>query len=205
VSLKAVAAVALTGTKELKVGRFLYFAYGSNMLLERLAARCPSARRAGTAYASAVRLTFWKSSKDGSGKAMLTASDSSSIVYGALFELDEAELEELHRHEGAGAGYDYKKAYPVFRDGGEQTSAAVYNAAASHIDQALVPYDWYLALVIAGAKQSGLPSDYVENIRSTASRRDGEMRKTRRDAEDLLERLKLSKALLLKDLQVPTT
>lgn len=49
-----------------------YFAYGSNMLTERLRARCPSAHPIGTGIAMGFRLNFSKRGEDGSGKAMLT-------------------------------------------------------------------------------------------------------------------------------------
>jgi hypothetical protein len=39
---------------------FLCFAYGSNMLTRRLAARTPSAVAVGTAYVEGYRLTFDK-------------------------------------------------------------------------------------------------------------------------------------------------
>ena len=50
---------------------FLYFSYGSNMLTERLRARCPSANCIGIATATGYALEFSKSSVDGSGKATL--------------------------------------------------------------------------------------------------------------------------------------
>lgn len=45
-----------------------YFAYGSNMLTERLIARTPSARPVGTSLLPGHRLTFHKRGRDGSGK-----------------------------------------------------------------------------------------------------------------------------------------
>jgi hypothetical protein len=52
---------------------FLFFAYGSNMLTERLRERCPDARPLGTAIARGYLLSFSKRSKDGSAKATLVA------------------------------------------------------------------------------------------------------------------------------------
>lgn len=176
------------------MSKFIYFGYGSNLLLERLKARCPSATRIGLASVEGMELAFWKKSTDGSGKAMLAASeDKTRIVYGALFELEDSERAELHRHEGADHGYDYQAAYEVKKlDSGETITAAVYQASPSHIDKNLVPYDWYLALVVAGAKQSSMPTDYVNQIRATKFKSDtAATRNTRLVALDLLTRLKL--------------
>ena len=70
--------------------KFTYFAYGSNMLLERLRKRCKSARFLGVAVVHGYKLVFSKKSKkDGSGKATIakTANDDAA-VYGALFEIN---------------------------------------------------------------------------------------------------------------------
>ena len=52
---------------------FKYFAYGSNMLKERLCARdrCPSAMPVDVGSIRGYTLQFWKISKDGSGKATI--------------------------------------------------------------------------------------------------------------------------------------
>ena len=50
---------------------FLYFGYGSNMLTERLRARCPGAKCVSTAEVIDYALEFSKPSVDGSGKATL--------------------------------------------------------------------------------------------------------------------------------------
>ena len=52
-------------------GSFLFFAYGSNMLTDRLRERCPDARPLGAAIARGYVLSFSKRSRDGSSKATL--------------------------------------------------------------------------------------------------------------------------------------
>ena len=70
-------------------GSFLFFAYGSNMLTERLRERCPDARPLGAAIARGYVLSFSKRSKDGSSKAtLLTTTDGAKQdAYGVLFEI----------------------------------------------------------------------------------------------------------------------
>ena len=51
----------------------------------------------------------------------------------------------------------------------------------------LQPYDWYLALVLAGASQQGMPEAYIDRLRERPFRQDSEVkRKTRREALEAL-------------------
>jgi len=147
---------------------FTYFAYGSNMLLERLQAedRCPSARVIGSGIAYDYELCFAKRSKDGSGKATLIQRPSAS-VHGVLFAVDETERDQLKRTEGAGIHYHSIDDFPVF-DVQEETvrHAMSFFAASDYFEPNLQPFDWYHALVTAGAKQNALPDDHLQIIRN---------------------------------------
>lgn len=149
------------------MGTFLYFAYGSNMLTERLSAskRCPSAKPVGIAYAPGHTLTFTKKSLDLSGKATLTEAKDSR-QHGVLFEIDYSEVPDLDREEGCSSGYGRNDTFPVVRPDGEQIKAVTY--LASKPEPGLTPYDWYLALIVAGAKQHELPAAQIEALRSIA-------------------------------------
>src|SRR5271170_4454468 len=82
-------------------GKFIYFAYGSNMFTRRIAARVPSAIFSGTGYIRERRLTFNKVSIDGSGKCDIEGTaNPNDLVYGVLFEIDSNEKGELDRAEG---------------------------------------------------------------------------------------------------------
>ena len=51
------------------------------------------------------------------------------------------------------------------------------------MDAALKPYDWYHALVLAGAEEHGLPNDHIELLRTSEFLPDTDLsRKGRRDA-----------------------
>ena len=153
---------------------FHYFSYGSNMLAERLQARCPSARVLGPGKAMGYALGFSKLSKDGSGKAMPFAQeDGSHVLSGVLFEIDGKQLVDLDRAEAAGFGYDRCEDFAIsFGDGDEKLSVTTYLANPNYIDDALQPFDWYLALVIAGALQHKFPASYIDNLRAVSWCRD---------------------------------
>ncbi|MGB1547365.1 MAG: gamma-glutamylcyclotransferase family protein [Alphaproteobacteria bacterium] len=167
--------------------QFHYFAYGSNMLTARLRARCPSAAPIGRAEAAGFTLAFNKQSQDDSGKAMLRrAGGAEERGHGVLFEVDAAELASLDRIEGVGKGYEREDAFPVrLLDGGGIVRARTYRAILT--DEELKPYDWYLALVIAGAREHRLDEAHVAALRRTAFATDPQpARKARREALEAL-------------------
>ena len=157
-----------------------YFAYGSNMLTAWLQSRCKSARATGIASVSGFQLAFSKRSKDGSGKAMLVASDvPGTRVYGVLYEIDADEIEALDRSEGRGKGYERVEDFEVNADG-NPVRVMTYMADQSFIDAALTPYDWYLALAVNGAELHGLPGAYINALRATSSLSDAEPNRSTR-------------------------
>ena len=126
-----------------------YFAYGSNMLTDRLRERVPSATAIGIGRLGGHELRWDKrSGHDGSGKCDAEATGrQEDVVWGVVFELDPDEKSALDRAEGLGAGY-MDKTVQVSTDAGPVTAVMYY---AIDKDASLRPYHWYKALVIAGA------------------------------------------------------
>jgi len=148
---------------------FIYFAYGSNMLTERLKDRCPGSRLKGCAFADGWEIEFSKRSLDGSGKVTLTKK-ADRLTPGALFEIPVKELGDLNKAEGYSpndpeSGYKLCREFPVRRRDSHETITA-YTYLATRICSGLKPYDWYFALVIAGAHQHKLGEDHVASLRS---------------------------------------
>ncbi|WP_292364411.1 gamma-glutamylcyclotransferase family protein [Mesorhizobium sp.] len=131
---------------------FSYFGYGSNMLTARLQARCKSATPVCVAFAEGYRLSFSKPSFDGSGKGHLVRARKRIRQPGVLFEIDVKDRGELDDAEGIGKGYDRHDEFPVRRhDTKEIVNSTVYLATSP--DPTCIPYDWYLALIVAGARE----------------------------------------------------
>ena len=147
---------------------FLYFGYGSNMLTERLRARCPGAKCVGTAEVIDYALEFSKLSVDGSGKATLGHLEGrNQTSFGVVFEIPLAEREKLDKAEGVGnGGYERNDNFPVCLVDGDELTTSCY--LATETDHCLKPYDWYLALTIAGAEEHGLDAEYIIELRRTA-------------------------------------
>jgi len=149
----------------------VYFAYGSNMLRERLDARCPNVRLLGNAVLDGHRLTFDQFSHvDGSGKGGIVPAPGERVP-GVLWTLPPGDLPALDLAESAGRGYE-RAGVTVTRAGGGAVEAITYRPIDLRGD--LRPWDWYLALVVAGAEQQGLPGDYVGRLREVRAAVDPE-------------------------------
>lgn len=146
-------------------GRFNYFAYGSNMLTERLIQRCPSTKAVGKAFVDGYSLEFSKRSKDGSGKATIVKSPGQR-QYGVVFTIEDCELEALNKAEGRGKGYDLKCHFNVtLADTGLPIAAKTYIATYDPEHTQLKPFDWYLAFVVAGAIQHNFPEETLDGYK----------------------------------------
>lgn len=148
---------------------FLVFAYGSNMFTRRIHERCPSAIALGMAELRGHAIRWHKRSVDGSGKCDVEPSDDkASTVYGVLYKIPEQDKAALDRAEGLGKGYA-EKSVEVLCDGTPRI-AALYQATNS--DALFKPYSSYKALVVAGAKEHGLPAEYIRMLEATEATED---------------------------------
>lgn len=170
--------------------RFLYFAYGSNLLEERLAVRCPTARPLGLASVAGRRLAFQAKSFDGSGKATLIAGEETDVVHGRLYDIDLGDRAALDRAEGADQDppiYLRHDDFTVTRaDGTPLSGVSVYLARED--TASLPPWDWYRALIVAGGMQAGLPPGDVAALAVTPALPDVlPKRKSRLEALEVLQ------------------
>lgn len=140
----------------------IYFAYGSNMLRQRLSARVGQVEALGKARLSEHRLTFDKKGGDGSGKCTVAACGGERVVWGALFGLHPRQCPVLHEYEGP--GYEIQEI--VVAQGTRRIEAYTYVAVTEHVDPTGRPFCWYKSLVLAGALQARLPQGYLGEIRS---------------------------------------
>ena len=138
-----------------------YLAYGSNMLSARLRSRVPSAADPRVVALPGRAVLFHKRSwKDDSAKCdLVLALDPAAMAYGVVFDIDPTDRPALDAAEGCGRGYR-REAFEVVH-GGQALHPFAYVADAEAIESALLPYTWYRDQVVAGAKEHGLPADYV--------------------------------------------
>jgi gamma-glutamylcyclotransferase len=142
---------------------FKYFAYGSNMHVNRLRERIGEFRVHGTAVLPGFRLAWHKLGADGSGKCdIVHTAEPDHAVHGVVYEIHIDQKTALDRFEGLGRGYD-ERGLVLHREG-KRLQAYAYVAHAAHIDPEVLPYGWYKAFVVAGARHHGLPAHYIESI-----------------------------------------
>lgn len=154
-----------------RVGTFLYFAYGSNMLTRRLMRRAPSALAVGIGFVEGHKISFDKVSVDGSGKCDIRPTGNpADRVYGVLFSIDVRERNGLDQAEGLGDGYCDSE-MPVKTEAGSSV-AVTYLAKSTNAE--MRPYDWYKEIVVAGAVEHRLPIDYVQSLRNVDSQPDAD-------------------------------
>lgn len=142
------------------------FTYGSNISHRRLRARVPSARFVAVTELPAHRLRFHKSAGDGSAKC--NAEDtghSGDRVMGVVYEIADAEKSDLDRHEALGFGYDEKQVELKT----EQGTLHAWMYYATRINNSLKPFHWYKDHVLIGARENGLPADYIAQIEAVES------------------------------------
>ncbi len=148
----------------------LYFAYGSNMSVRRMQRRVPSACALHTAALLGYRLAFHKVGRDGSAKCDVVPSPrADERVHGVLYRMAPQHKRDLDEHEGLGRGYAEKRVVVMAADG-MLHEAFLY--CATHIDRTLRPFDWYREHVLRGAREHGLPSDYIADIQAVETSQD---------------------------------
>lgn len=157
----------------------LYFAYGSNMSLPRFQQRLPNACLHGVGSLREFQLRFHKAGRDGSAKAdLLYTGHYHDRVFGVLYQLTEDEKRLLDRIEDCGVGYEIKPV-EVTMPCGNQFSAFTYIAL--HIDRSRKPFHWYHHHVLHGAREAGLPTDYIQHIREHCVEIDNDINRVNRE------------------------
>ncbi|WP_078769190.1 TrlF family AAA-like ATPase [Elizabethkingia meningoseptica] len=137
------------------------FAYGSNMNLNRLKERVPSANKLFNVFIKGYTIKCNKVSTDGSSKANIIKTDNDDdIVWGIIFEIDDSEKDKLDNAEQG-----YNDSILSFLDSENNPhEAQVYIADESAINEDLLPYDWYKEYIVSGAKENNLPKEYIEKL-----------------------------------------
>lgn len=141
----------------------LYLAYGSNLHPRRLEARVGSVDEIATVELPGWELRFEKRGGDGSSKANLHACPGSGFAaQAAVFVLSPEQVGRLDEFEGYGCGYE---TLPFTIDlNGEQCQSFTYIAPSHWLTRNLRPFDWYVDLIVSGARHHGFDQSYVQQI-----------------------------------------
>ena len=150
-----------------------YFAYGSNMQRATFTGRRGiSFARAEPARVAGWRLVFDKPPLFPVGESYANiVPDAAAEVLGVLYEVTPDDLAHIDLTEGVLLGNYRRVEVPVtaLRRSPDAPRAA-FTLTSERRDQALQPSVRYMGLLIAGALEHGLPSTYVDFLRSVPAR-----------------------------------
>ena len=141
----------------------LYLAYGSNLHPRRLRERIGDVELVGVVELPGWRLCFDKRGADGSAKANLRPVPGSDFAaWAAVYRVLPEQLPALDRFEGCGGGYETFRFDVCLK--GDWQPALAYLTPSHWTTESMRPYDWYRALILAGAAYLDLPITYAEWI-----------------------------------------
>lgn len=135
----------------------VYFAYGANIHPGWLRRRVPEATLIGAGMLPGYRLAFRKRGRDGAARSdACPSAEPGAVLPGALYSLPAAALARLG---AAGAGYHAERVVVETVAGPQE--AITWRADPADIVTGLRPWDWYVALIRAGATLLDLPEAHL--------------------------------------------
>lgn len=149
-------------------GERLYFAYGANVHPGWLRRRIPAAVALGCGELPGHRLLFHKRGRDGSGRSNAWRTGvAADRLPGVLYRIP---ADDLARLGAAGAGYQADEVLVETAAG--PRAAVTWRADPTEIAAGLLPWDWYVALIRAGAELLGLPEEHQRWLASAPTAKD---------------------------------
>ncbi|KAK6982448.1 hypothetical protein BgiMline_017832 [Biomphalaria glabrata] len=149
---------------ELKPKTFKYFSYGSNLLKERILINNPTAQVFGTGKLHGYHLKFDTPAGCGKsrwyGAAATVRPKEGSFVYGVIWDVNLEDMEKLDSQEA----HYYPIEVEVEHDG-QMVKCRTYEMQKKTTGYCL-PSPHYKKVLIDGARQNGLPEEYVEYLES---------------------------------------
>lgn len=134
-----------------------YFAYGANMNHEKMRSRSPGSQFLGRAKLDSYQFVYNGKSKVRGGGVGNIVPKKGSVVWGGLYEITQEDLVALDEFEWY-PNYYQRKNFVVKDDLGKAFEAMAYYR---EVEKPNPPYESYRAEVLQGAKDCGLPEDYI--------------------------------------------
>ena len=130
-----------------------YFAYGSNMNLEQMAYRCPSAEVVENVHVEGYRLAFC-GRPSGNGVATILPEEGSHVD-GVLWKITKECEQSLDYYEGYPHLYS-KEIIHVKNSDGKERNVTVYTINEPYKSQPSVPSPVYLEGILGGCREEGI-------------------------------------------------
>ncbi len=136
----------------------LYFAFASNLSRSQMNRWCPASRFLGTAVLAGFRFVYDGFSVTWDGAVGNIVKSEAESVWGALYEITERDLRTLDAFEGYPRSYDHREVEVKDREG-KSRRAITYLRTGRALGP---PHPDYERIVIDGAKECGLPDEYID-------------------------------------------
>uniref|UniRef100_A0A8C8IY83 Gamma-glutamylcyclotransferase n=1 Tax=Oncorhynchus tshawytscha TaxID=74940 RepID=A0A8C8IY83_ONCTS len=150
----------------IEIHTFLYFAYGSNLLKERLQLKNPSASIHCVARLKDYKLIFGNykglASDRWHGGVATIENSPADEVWGVVWRMNVADLESLDSQENVRLGA-YSPVEVNVKTRGQELNCRTYIMNSCIYAP---PSPQYLKVILMGAEQNGLPKNYQEKLRS---------------------------------------
>eukprot|EP00095_Tigriopus_kingsejongensis_P001900 maker-scaffold287_size221780-snap-gene-1.25 protein:Tk01900 transcript:maker-scaffold287_size221780-snap-gene-1.25-mRNA-1 annotation:"hypothetical protein CAPTEDRAFT_224905" len=151
-------------------GKFLYFAFGSNLLTKRIHIQNPSAIAVGRALLKDYELDFRLPSKRWHGCAATIIPSPGQRVWGVLWELKNEDLASLDNQEGVALNLYERIQVKVKLNGtGEDITPFTYKVREEMMtskSEDRRPSKVYKGVILAGAEENKLPEDYCDELKA---------------------------------------
>lgn len=139
----------------------IYFAYGSNMDLNRMKTRCPDSLFIGKACLNGYKIMFDKySPRWGCGVADIVG-NSSSEVWGLIYEVTESDLKQLDHYEGVPDLYIRIKVN-VIAENNKYLHVTTYEVVTK--ESFAPPTTEYLSIIKEAAEKFNFPDEYKQML-----------------------------------------
>ncbi|XP_058383680.1 gamma-glutamylcyclotransferase [Diceros bicornis minor] len=148
-----------------EAGSFLYFAYGSNLLTERIHLRNPSAAFVGAARLQDFKLDFGnfkgKTSETWHGGIATIFQSPGDEVWGVVWKMNKSNLSSLDNQEGVKSGTYDPIEVNVYTQEGKKITCRSYQMKSY---ECAPPSPQYKKVICMGAKENGLPLEYQKKL-----------------------------------------
>ena len=138
-----------------------YFAYGSNMSEERIRENCKNPKFVDIGYIKDYKFVYDGYSIRWGGAVANIIPKKGEIVWGVIYEISEDDLKALDRQEGYPKTYDRKEITVFCVNKNIEIKAYVYLREG---EPAGKPAKEYVDTCVKGAKEHGIPEDYIKNV-----------------------------------------
>ena len=144
-----------------------YFAYGSNLFVDRKEQRTGSIREAIRSRLSGYRFVFNKRAKEGPIYANIVPDESTS-VWGVAYLCSPEAFRDMDKCEGVANGHYERIPVKVNQVSGQTVEAITYVAGEDFVCQPGKPSSEYLDMIIDGARHHEIPEEYIRMIEALA-------------------------------------